>query len=132
MPADGPPWPRQALIHQRCLAFPSGKLHPDGGSDECRWAPVPHFLLNSHLSSTIGGTSKKTKCPWLPPALVWTHTVGAGQPLTHIYPMEELPDFFLGGLVSHKLDGRCICPGVQPWEIMPVTMANQPFCLPSA
>ena len=96
-----------------------------------RWALAgssPPFPSNSHLSSAVDGPSQKTRCPLLPPALVQAHMVGSGSLFQHIHLMEELPNFFSGGPVSHKLDGRCICPGVQPWEIIPVTVANQPFC----
>ena len=34
------------------------------------------LLLTDHLSSAVGGPSSKTKCPWLPPVLIWAHTVG--------------------------------------------------------
>ena len=66
-PTGGHPWPQQALICPKCPAFLSGRLCHDGRMDECWWALVLHSLLTAPLSSYLGGLSRKTKCPSLPP-----------------------------------------------------------------
>ena len=127
----GLPHLSKLLFTRSALPLPPGSSILYGRTDEHQQAPVPHFLPNGHLSSTVGSPSEKTRCPWLPPVLNLACMVGPRQPIQHVHLMEELPNFFLEGLVSHKLDGRCVHPGVQPWEIMPVIVVKLTFPLPS-
>ena len=95
MPDDGPPWPWQALIHPKSLAFLSGRFCPNCRMDECQQALFLHFLLGDHLSFVIGSPSRKTKCPWLPPALVWAPTVGVQAISLALKPDGRGPQFLL-------------------------------------
>ena len=132
MSTSGPPWPQQALVHSKCPAFLSGRLCPHGRTEEHQWAPVLYFLLTDHLSSTIGSPSRKTKCPWLPPVLIWAHTVGVwATSLACIFDGRGLQ--FLLWRSSILQAGQWVhLPWVQPWETTLVTMANKPlhFLLP--
>ena len=119
----GTPWPQQALVHLKCPACLSGRLCLNGRMDECWQALVLHFLQTAHLSSALGNLSRKTKCPSLPPMPNQATWWGSGQPLKCVY-LEEVPNFFSGGLVPYQLDSRCIHLRVQPWKTMPVAMAN--------
>ena len=96
MLTNGPPWPQQALVHQKCFASPSGKLHPNSRTEEHWQAPVPHFLPNGNLSSTIGSPSKKTRCPWLPPVPIGACTVGAQAASSTCTLDGRAPQFLLG------------------------------------
>ena len=81
--------------------------------DECQRAPVLHFLLTAHLSSAIGGLSRRTHVLGYLPHLFGPSQWGSRQPLQHVYLMEEVSSFFSGGLVHYELDSRYICLGVQ-------------------
>ena len=75
-PASGPLWPQQALVHMKCPVFLAWRLCPDGRMDESWKVPVLHFLLAAHLSSTLGGLSRKPKCPLWPLTPILAHMVG--------------------------------------------------------
>ena len=95
MAGNGPTWPQWALVHLKCPAFLPRRVCPNGRMDEHWQAPVLHFLLTDHLSSTIGGPSRKTECPWLPPAFIWAHTVGVWAMSLACVPDGKGPQFLL-------------------------------------
>ena len=91
-------------------------------------APSGPLPAQQYLPSSVGSSSRKT-CPW------WSfHPYGpagwqAGQPFEHVYLMEEVLNLLLRSLIPNELDGRNICLRVQPQKTLPMTSADQPFCL---
>ena len=62
------------------------------------WVPPGSSSLlpfNWSFSSARGSPSRKTKCPWLPPVLVWTHTVGVEATSLACIPDGTGPQFLL-------------------------------------
>ena len=74
VPTDGPLWPWWAPVYQKCLASPSGELHPNGGRDKCHvttpcgdvmasfsFRPCETSHANSHSHKLLAILLKPTK-----------------------------------------------------------------------